>query len=595
MPGLRKSVKILLAFVLACATLQAAKPEWLVAKSAHFELYTTAGVGRARSVLRHFETVHGFFGNLLGGSGTGRKVRIVVFSNEKEFARFKPNEVAAAYYWPGPEMDWIVMGSAGEEAYPVAIHEYVHLLNHAGNGSLPLWLDEGLAEVYSTLRPQANKVLVGDLKQGRMETIRQNKWVPIADILAADHESPLYNKKEHAGMLYSEAWLLTHMMLMEADWQPKFPAFVRAVMGGMGSVEAIQKVFGQNARSLDQELQGYMRSDSFRAALFDYKLEKSRETVETAPASDYDWRLVVAELLRNENEAVGQLQDLRSRYADRPEAPAALGYRMWKSGKTDEARKLFGEAAERGSRNPRLLWDFARMAAGESEADAVKALDRLLALEPERVDARVLLARLHLRGNRTADASRALKPVKNVNPDQAPELFEMIAHIALREGANDEAIKALKRVIDLPVKEELKRNARKLLESVERRSRVEPVQRAAVRTEGDNADAVRPPPAPDHPERKIRSDMSTVEGKFRQLMCVGGKAWVILDVGGKKLTFLIDAPSLVLVKGRESGTLDLSCGPQNGAVVKLGYVEEGKQAQDVDGFVRVMDWTSPGR
>jgi len=570
-----------------------------VAKSAHFELYTTAGEGRARAVLRHFETVQGFFGKLLGGVEHSRKVRIVVFSNDKEFALFRPNEVAAAFYWAGPDTDWIVMGSGNEESYPVAVHEYVHLLNHMDRADLPLWLDEGLAEVYSTLRPQGNKVLVGDLHAGRMRTIRMSKWAPLEQILTADHDSPLYNKKEHAGMLYSEAWLLTHMMMMEADWQPKFPEFVRAVANGVGSMEAIQKVFGRSPRTLDQELQGYMRSDAFRAALFDYKLEKSREAVETAPAPEYDWRLVVAELLRDEEAAMRQLDELRTQYPERPEAPAALGYRLWRKGKGEEARKHFAEAVGRGSRNPKLLWDFARMGAGESADSSITALNRLLELEPDDVDARILLARLHLRANRTAEASEALKPVKKVKSAQAVELFETYAYIAIREGNKEQAREVLQKVIDLQVKDDLKQNARKLLQNLDRTGQTVSSTRACAPGQVQRPTLQRreepcslPPQSAQPLAQPDPGEMARVEGRFRQVVCAGGKAWVVVEAGGKKLTFLVDAPTMVQVKGRGIGTLDLSCGPQRGETVVVGYVEKDKEKHDVDGFVRLMEWVA---
>ena len=81
----------------------------------------------------------------------------VVFRDDNAMTPFKPRDRGkpvdnvAAYFTPLPDVNYIVMSIGRREfTYRVIFHEYTHLLVHQNIRQLPLWLDEGLAEVYST-------------------------------------------------------------------------------------------------------------------------------------------------------------------------------------------------------------------------------------------------------------------------------------------------------------------------------------------------------------------------------------------------------------------------------------------------------------
>jgi hypothetical protein len=52
------------------------------------------------------------------------------------------NESAIAFYLNGCNRDYIVMRSVTEENYPVAVHEFTHLLVEHTNVNPPLWFNE---------------------------------------------------------------------------------------------------------------------------------------------------------------------------------------------------------------------------------------------------------------------------------------------------------------------------------------------------------------------------------------------------------------------------------------------------------------------
>ena len=119
-----------IAILLSVAALQAASHDpWVRIRSTHFELFTTSGEHNGRDLVREFELVRSFFQQAFGLDGAnGSRVRIVSFRSDRDYQPYSPTKVADAFFQPGPDHDYIVMKSSSGEVFPVAIHEYTHLL-----------------------------------------------------------------------------------------------------------------------------------------------------------------------------------------------------------------------------------------------------------------------------------------------------------------------------------------------------------------------------------------------------------------------------------------------------------------------------------
>jgi hypothetical protein len=222
-----------------------ADPRWIRMPSGDFEIYSSAGEGDTRLVLQYFERVRAFFEQKLGGSDQkSDPVRIIVFNSKKEYEPYRPNEFALAYYTQVAGRDYIVLSGTSADVFPVAVHEYVHLVARHGGLNLPPWLNEGIAEIYSTLKPLGDKVEVGSLIPGRMYALSREKWVPLSAILAADSSSPYYNEKNKAGSLYNEGWALTHMLSLSLQYSPGFARAFEEIRKGTPSEQALERYMG---------------------------------------------------------------------------------------------------------------------------------------------------------------------------------------------------------------------------------------------------------------------------------------------------------------------------------------------------------------
>jgi hypothetical protein len=193
---------------------------------------------------------------------------------------------------------------------------------------------------------------VGELIPGRLQALLNERWTPLAAILAADRNSSYYNEKSKAGSLYNEGWALTHMLYLRAEYRPKFSQFVHTVAAEKDSAEALQEVYGRPISQIEKDLQAYLRGSSFQGMLVPAKFEKASTEISAEPASDFDVGLVLADLWnRPGKEAVYQaaLEGLAVQDAKRPEPFRGLGYLAWRAGRHDEASNTSRKHMRRGT------------------------------------------------------------------------------------------------------------------------------------------------------------------------------------------------------------------------------------------------------
>ena len=573
----------------------AADPHWSRMQSPNFEMYTTAGERSARDTLRYFEQVHSFFAQTMPSAlGKPLPVRIVAFSSAKEFEPYKFNEVAVAYYHPTPDCDYIVMSHTGTETFPVATHEYVHLVVRHSRLELPPWLDEGVAELYSTLRPMGDKILVGALIPGRHQALLTEKWVPLATLLDADHNSPYYNEKNKAGSLYNEGWALTHMLALDNAYRGKFAELMRTISAGKPSRAALEEMYGKPLAAIEKDLQGYLRGGRFQGVLIPAKLEKLADDLAAEPAPPFDTKLILTRLRdrpQNEESTAKALQELIAEDPERAEPHVDLGYSLWSQGRDKDARDQFAKAYELGSRSPRLLWDYGRMEESHDQAAAIRALGELLALDPDRLEVRLELAAVQLRAHAAKDAIETLKPVKRVTPENAPRLLTMLAFANLETGDRVTARNAadqLKKVAQTP---EQKDTAEKLLQAIEG-------PRAVTSASAPVAPSSKASPTDGRPriQRRERAPgtfevrtnvvkLPSFSGKFVELQCTE-PAKMIIDTAEGRKTVMIDDPGMLLVNGHNGEKMDLTCGRQKAKPVRIEYAPPTREG--IDGLVRAI-------
>ncbi len=573
-----------------------AESKWIRLNSEHFEMNTSAGEGTARDTLRYFEQIRAFFIETFGDMNKKPlPISIVAFNSEKEYQPYRFNAVADAYYQAGAERDYIVLVHPNSEQYPVVVHEYVHLLTQHAGLHFPLWLNEGIADFYSTLKPTGNKILVGAPPEGRIQQMLQEKWLPVAGLLSVDHNSPFYNEKNKAGILYSEGWALTHMLLTTDPYRHDFNKFVNVLVAKNGEA-AFREVYGKSLAQVDRELQGYAHNQTLKGFILPTKLIKDVGTLNAQPLTPFDSKLRLVELLEhpgNEAAAKKAVEELIAMEPKRPEAYALLGYMEWRGNHRDAAVQNFQKAFEAGSRSARMLWDYGRMVQ-DDPAHSMAAFRRILEDDATRLDVRIEFAYALVRNHQAKDAVEVLQSVTNVTRADAPRFFlvRMIADYDSNDLARAKV--SAESLLKYATDDSQKSNAQNMLNMLDHQASSAAVHAAAARL--DSEEDVRPTLRRGLEETSVSERIAppapkpTMAGTFVELLCDSDKPTLILVVEGVRKRFLIDQPNNVVMQGGSGAAMEMTCGKQKGANIRVEYVA-APAGSGVDGLVRGLDWS----
>jgi Flp pilus assembly protein TadD len=265
-----------------CARGAASDPNagWIEVRSPHFVVSSNAGEKDGRRIVDQFEQIralfHAAFPNLR--VDPAQPVLILAAKNENTMKMLLPEDWEVkghvhpgGLYQQGEDKHYVILrlDSAGDNPFHALYHEYTHALLHLNFASLPLWLDEGLAEFYGNSRLGEKESRIGTIDESHLYILSQNKLLPIESLLNVEQGSPYYNEANRASVFYAESWALVHYLMLdpEAQKQRLIKNFLATWDKGGTQIEAAQKTFGDLKR-FGQVIEGYSRQTSFRVGLF---------------------------------------------------------------------------------------------------------------------------------------------------------------------------------------------------------------------------------------------------------------------------------------------------------------------------------------
>lgn len=557
-----------------------ASEHWIRVTTPDFEMYTTSSEKQAVRALQTFEQVRHFF---LAASNKAQapegRVRIIAFSNEQQYKPYRMNAGNFAYYQQHRERDYIVMQDILPEHSQAAIHEYTHLIIRHANLTLPLWLDEGMAELYSSLEPKGDKALVGRPLEGDAQDLATHQWIDWNVLFQVDHSSPYYNDPKLMQMFYAQSWAMTHMLALGPAYRPGFARLLVTVSSGTPTAEALQAVYGKTVMQVGEDLRAYVRQSRVYGALYDVKLSKAELDPEVSEVSPFQSNLLLAELLaarpETAEEGKKRLLGLEHENPKDAELEEALGYLAWEQNDISEACKRFGLAVERGSSNPVMMLHYSELLQAEPKSfDKISdVVNRVLQAQPDNVEARIVLASAAARANRYGAILAALVPVHNVKPEQACQFFTLLAfaHANMRNysGAKEFANRALP-----------------YAKSADERSQLENILRFADMASNPSASVVRRNVQTSvvsegtsvveervAPERPRDPSILAVRGTTKSFECGKGAFRLRVIANGRDMVFdLPPDPKDILVRTAQgSAVLEWHCGAMQAQNVEVLY------------------------
>lgn len=111
-------------------------------------MWTQAEPGAARQAVFHLERIRS---RLLSEQYPGLRapagrLKVLTFSSEREYARFRVDPGSPAYFVGGPGGGYVVVGRLTEDFPALLTHELVHAFLRSSGAQWLWWVEEGLAE-----------------------------------------------------------------------------------------------------------------------------------------------------------------------------------------------------------------------------------------------------------------------------------------------------------------------------------------------------------------------------------------------------------------------------------------------------------------
>jgi Flp pilus assembly protein TadD len=341
-----------------------AADNWIEVRSAHFTVCSNASEREARKVANQFEQIRTMFHAAFSTFRVdpAQPIIILAVKNENTLKLFLPEEYEvkghihhAGMYQPGEDKDYVVLrlDSEGDNPFHTLYHEYTHALMRLNFRSLPLWLNEGLAEFFGNSTLGDREVKTGTIDPGHLYLLNQSKLIPIETLLEVDHSSPYYNEKNRASIFYAESWTLVHYLMMDPEARQKqlLKNFLSAWDKSGDQVAAAREAFGDLKR-FGQKIESYSRQASFQIGVVKVGQEATDKNYVSRGVSAGEALALRGDFFTHHNrvdQAGSTLEEAAKNEPNLPFAHEALGLYHYRKHEIEEADKEMMQAMKLGA------------------------------------------------------------------------------------------------------------------------------------------------------------------------------------------------------------------------------------------------------
>jgi tetratricopeptide (TPR) repeat protein len=483
MKYIRPIISLIICIVLVAPVKPSQTDRWTSVRTRNLFLISNASPEQLRSVAAWLELFNDAFTALVSKPVFSSSTRTVgiIFRSDQDFTPFKPEYQGrpadvAGYFQPGEDVNYIALSLERGSRDPLnaAFHEYVHLYVRDNLAQAPLWLNEGLAEFYSTFELSAGEPIVGKPIQSYLALLRNSELLPLAELFTVNNASAHYNDRDKRGIFYAESWALVHYLMLANNGERKsqLSRFLGLLNAGGSAENSFNMAFQTTLPAMEKELSDYVRRTSFpvqRASLG----RTGYGATEVQALSEAEADCYLGDLLLHlgrEADAEKYFVQALSLDPNLVAAHAALGMLRVRQGRIAEAGRHLQRAASQSDNhlvhfyyayvlsrqgmdnegrvetysaetirlmrlhlntsiklNPNFpesyhLLAFVNLVANEQLEQSIDLVKRAMALQPQRQDFKLVLAQIYLKQGNEEAARRILESLARQSDDKALQM-----------------------------------------------------------------------------------------------------------------------------------------------------------------------------
>jgi tetratricopeptide (TPR) repeat protein len=605
----RMVASFLAALVLAGGLARPVFAEWRRIESPNFTVVGDVSAGELREIARRFESFREVLARVLTEKfiATAVPTVVIVFPSDRAFVPFKPKfngkpiELSGLFL-PRRDVNYIAMvRDWDEDTMRIVFHEYSHLITSNLAGSIPVWLNEGLAEFYSTFQLVGDReAMIGRPVPGHLQRLNEHSLLPLEELLNVKHDSPLYNEGDRRSIFYAQSWALTHLLLVaQPSRRDKLGAYVASVDTGTPPLEAWQRAFA--ADRIDRELQNYVRRSVFNVFRFRFSDKTTSFDGSALPLAAADAEAFLAHFLVQQQRYDEALERLDRGAQGAPGWPAVVraGIAVAQRDRAAAEKALAGLPSSSdwltsyfaGVALADLVSEGREAVSGQRYQDARAHFDAALKTRGEIPNAIARTAALELRSTPTPspEALKAAERARALAPGREDYVF-LNAQVLAQMNRYPEAATLLRSLAASTTRPEVRESATNVLRQIQ------DLQRLRASSDARRPAAGRPPaPAfdtspgstlPDRSEprfvpswRPVGPGEERVEGELERIECDAAKSVaLVLKVPEGTARFGAAAlDQIEFITYRDDLRGSIGCGPLLGGPMKV-YVTHATDA-----------------
>ncbi len=570
MKSIRLKSTLLACVVLAvCATTAQARDKWINLSTKNFNIISNADEGETRKIALKLEQFHYVFSKLFHLPAVRPiPTTVMVFKNDGSFRPYKPlyngkPANLAGYFQPSQDENLIALDISANEQHPLSVifHEYTHLVTSSTRGQWPLWLKEGVAEVYSSFEVNDNKVTLGNPIDHHVFLLRDNKFIPLQTLFSVKHDSTIYNERSKQGIFYAQSWALCHYFMFgdKNVRRPQMVEFATLIDQGVDAERAFAQAFKTDAREMDKQLRNYIGNKVYTINIYTLASTEGEKDIAVKAISEAEAQAYLGNLLARTNrldEAEALFKQAVAAEPDLARPYEGLGFVAMHRNNHAEALEHFKQAAARGSKNHLAHYYYAeslqRQSVGGISPDIAKTIaDELnvsIKLMPGFAYSHAALGFLSLRtGQNLKEGTESLKIAIRLEPHNKHFLLNL-AHLQARMQDYAAAKKTLEPLLAADADPGLKSSAESAMKMIEYATQPatavsEPPRLATdvKSTEPDTSvprEPASPPRLVKRPTLKIEGAQS-IRGVLVSIECKVGKWTLVVNTRDDLLRFAV--------------------------------------------------------
>lgn len=239
-------------------------------------------------------------------------VTIVLFSSDRRLNPFKPLEKGkpaklAGYFlrMPGRNLIAIAAEGARDDTRELIYHEGVHWFLSGLDQRLPLWLEEGLGEIFGSFTLSGNTFTLGANRTYYTRHVGIAKAMPFVQLSSVRAGELQYNGKhgDQSQLFYAQSWVAVHDLLFtegSVGWST-LRIFLAQSPTSDDVGKNFEEGFGVTPDAMDLRMKAYLRGTRLTTRKFTFDRTNIEAGFVTAPASVAEVDLVLGNLLLGSN------------------------------------------------------------------------------------------------------------------------------------------------------------------------------------------------------------------------------------------------------------------------------------------------------